>query len=319
MLAALLLSVCADPGSPALAAPRLTFSVFAHTGLPLGDMLWTGPLFVYTAEGRRAVYTMDASGQGLRVRTNVPQNNGEMRCILSPGVHGFAAHAIYCHAAQGAIYRIDTTNWTVRQIAQIPTPKAGSDGALTYDAGGAFGYTLLAATGGSDAGSGGTVYAVQTGGGVRRIGTYSGPGGAENLAMAPRGFGSAAGQVLITIDQHNRHGRLLAMDAHGQVRTLAGGLTWGLNPIVSAPSASGMATSTVRPGLYLADWLSHDVFFTPAAALRAYAGDLLVSTELGNQLYVLRPQGSHYSLTLLATNLQKSKSNYEGACFVAQG
>jgi hypothetical protein len=316
LLGASLLAELAGPAHAAAATPRIQFSVFARTGLPLGAVLWTGSSFVYAVEGRRALYTTDASGHGLRVFAGVPQNNGEMRCILSPGAHGFPAHAIYCHAAQGEIYRIGADGRSIAQIATLPTPKAGSDGALTYDASGAFGYTLLAATGGSDAGSGGAVYSMQASGQVRRIGSYGGPGGAENIAMAPAGFGSAAGQVLITIDKHDHLGRLLAMDAQGHVRTLVGGLAWGLNVIAAIPAATSGTSQAVKPGLYLADWLSHDVFFAPAAEFRPFAGDLFVGTERRNQLYVLRPQGSDYSLMPLQTSLRAPDSNYEGAEFV---
>lgn len=311
-----LLAALVAPARVGAAPAPLQFSVFARTGLPLGDVLWTGNSFVYTVEGRRALYTTGAAGQGLRVFASVPRNNGEMRCILSPGAHGFPAHTLYCHAAQGEIYRISGDGRTIIQIAMIPTPKAGSDGSLTYDAGGAFGYTLLAATGGSDAGSGGAVYAMQPGGQVRRVGAYGGPGGAEHIAMAPAGFGSVAGQVLITTDKHDHQGRLLVMDARGHVRTLVGGLTWGLDPIAAIPGTRGGTPQAAQPGLYLADWLSHNVLFAPAADFRPFAGDLFVAAERRNHLYVLRPQGAGYSLIPLRTNLHLPDSNYEGACFV---
>ena len=86
-----------------------------------------------------------------------------------------------------------------------------------------------AATGGSDVGPG-ALYAVGAGGQVRRIGAYAGPGGAENIAQAPPGFGSVAGQVLITIDKSDHQGRLLAMDARGHACTPGAGPALGAEP-----------------------------------------------------------------------------------------
>ncbi|HWE63154.1 MAG TPA: hypothetical protein VHB98_15680 [Chloroflexota bacterium] len=310
-----LLCIGALPAHAAAPAPPLRFSVFARTGVALSGVLWTGSAFLYTVEGGRAIYATDASGAHLRVFATVPQNNGEMRCILSPGAHGFPARMIYCHAAQGQIYRISADGHTITQVAMVPTPH-GSDGALTYDATGMFGSTLLAATGGSDAGPG-VVYTVQPGGQVRQLGAYAGPGGAENIAIAPPGFGAVAGQVLITIDKHDHQGRLLAMDAHGAVRTLVQGLPWGLNSIAAIPADLRGAAPGSTYKLYLADWRSHTVLVAPAGPLQAFAGDLFVATERRHNLYVVRPQGSGYSLTSLQTNLPAPDYNFEGACFVA--
>ncbi|MGH2388212.1 MAG: hypothetical protein ACRDIE_08395 [Chloroflexota bacterium] len=309
VLPALLFLLARPAHAAQSSSPSLRFRVFARTGLPLSGVLWTGTQFVYSMEGRDQVYADDQSGHGLHVFAAVPLNKGEMRCILSPGAHGFPAHIVYCHGSQGQIYSISADGHTVKQLAVIPTPH-GSDGALTYDATGAFGYTLLAATGGSDAGPG-TVFAIQSNGKTRRIGSYAGPGGAESMAIAPRGLGAVAGQALIAIDKHDHLGRLLAMDPRGHVRTLVKGLTWGLDPIAAIPSRHGAGAGA----LYLADWLTHNVFVAPAAPLRPFAGDLFVGTERHNHLYVLESRGTDYRLLPVLTNLHMSDSNYEGAQF----
>jgi hypothetical protein len=281
--------------------------------LPLSGILWTGAQFVFTVEGRRTIFATDAGGQHLHAFATVPQNNGEMRCVLSPSAHGFPAHTLYCHAATGQIYQIGAGGRGLRLLATIPTPH-GSDGALALDTGGAFGYSLLAATGGSDSGPG-TVYAVAADGRVRRIGAYGGPGGAENVFVAPQGFGAAAGQVLISIDKHDHLGRLLAMDSHGRVNTLVSGLQWGLNPLVTIPMAIPAAQATPTPGLYLADWASHDVLFAPAAQFTALAGALVAGTERHALLYLVRQHGAGYQASLLPTNLHAPNYNLEGAFF----
>jgi hypothetical protein len=312
-LAVSLLLPTAIAASPA--PPSLSFRVVVHTSTPLSGLLWTGQAFLYTGEGQRTIYATDATGHGLHVFATVPENSGEMRCILSPGRYGFPPGTIYCHAAGGQIYRIGADGRSIALAGTIPTPP-GSDGALTFDTSGTYGHTLLAATGGSDAGPG-ALYAIEATGRSHRIGTYSGPGGAENIAIAPPGFGAVAGQVLITIDKHDHQGRLLAMDAHGMVRTLVRGLTYGLNPIAPILARAPSGTSAVAPGLYVADWRSRDVLFVPAATLRPFASSVIVGTERRGLIYLVQPQGAAYRLWALATNLHAPDYNLEGARYIA--
>ena len=294
--------------------PPLQFQVLARTGMPLGDLVWTGSRFVYALEGRPQLYSSDADGIGFRPFARLPRNRGEMRCALSPGAHGWPASALYCHAAEGPIYRLPAGGGPVSLFATIPSPRP-SDGALAFDTVGRFGYALLAATGGSDSGSGGDLYAVQPGGAVRHVGGYGGPGGAEQIAVAPADFGTAGGQALLTIDKHDHLGRLLAMDAKGRVITVATGLAWGLNPI--APLVAGPAKINAAPGLYTVDWLSHEVLFVAAAQLRPYLGDVLVSTERHGYLYAIQPAGPGYRTISIRTNLRARDYNFEAAAFLA--
>jgi hypothetical protein len=192
-----------------------------------------------------------------------------------------------------------------------------SDGALTFDTVGAFGYALLVATGRSGAATpaGGSVFAIDPGGKVRRIGSYANPGGADEVAVAPSGFGSAAGQVLLTVDA-GTSGSLVAMDARGQARTLLT-LPDGPNPLaVLVPSRTPRA-GTAQAGLYVADTLSRDVFFAPASELRPFAGDVVVGTELRGLFWVVRPRGSGFAAIRLPTDLGGKKYNLEAAIYVA--
>lgn len=312
------IAVALSPAGSAAAAPApsLQFSVVAHTGLPLGDILWTGNMFVYTLEGHRTIFAADAHLSGQHLLATVPRNGGEMRCVLSPGSHGFPAGFIYCHASGGQIDRISLDGRQVTQVATVPSARP-ADGALTFDSGGAFGYALLAATGGSDSGPGGTVFAIQANGNVQQIGTYAGPGGAENIAIAPPGFGAAAGQVLITIDKHDHLGRLLAMDAHGSVHTLVQGLTWGLNPIAPIVGGAQGNVDGAAAGLYVADWLTHDVFFASAEQLKSFAGGIFLGTERHGFIYLLQAQANGYRLLTVTTNLHAKDYNFEGAKWIA--
>ena len=80
-------------------------------------------------------------------------------------------------------------------FATLPAPyPPAADGALAFDSVGRFGYRLVAATGRSGGAkpAGGAVYAIGPHGGVHRVGSYAGPGGADELVIAPRQFGSVA-------------------------------------------------------------------------------------------------------------------------------
>ena len=295
--------------------PRLTVRVFARTGLHLGGILWTGTQFLYPSESGRSIEAGDGGGRRLHVLTTVPTNSGEMRCILSPATHGFPTGGYFCHASGNQIYQISGDGRHVTLFAQLPG-KQGSDGALTYDSGGAFGFKLLGATGGSDAGSGGAVYTIGADRSVARIGGYGGPGGAENAMMAPPGFGQAAGDLLLAIDKHDHLGRLLAMDPAGKTYTLVRGLTYGLNPLAVIGASTNRA-GVVSPGLYIADWYSHNVLFIPGAELKPYAAALFVATERRGQLYVVLPAvAGDYRLSSLATDLHQPDYNFEGAVYV---
>src|SRR5207248_1267 len=132
------------------------------------------------------------------------------------------------------------------------------------------------------------VYALGPGGGVRRVGVYPGPGGAENLALAPARFGAAAGELLLAIDARGKGGRLLAMTSAGRARLLVK-LPYGINPIAPLVAA---AHGAAVPGLYVADTVSKKVWFLPAAALAAYAGEVLVGGEKGlARFWIVRPSG----------------------------
>ncbi len=299
--------------SSVLSSPSLRFEALARTGLPLGGLVWTGSRFVYTVEGQPQLYASTPDGKNPRPFARVPRNGGEMRCVVSPGGHGWPTHALYCHAADGPIYRIAASGGVASVFATIPSSRP-SDGALAFDTVGRFGGALLAATGGSDSGPGGVVYAIMPDGKTRCVGRYAGPGGAENITVAPASFGSAAGQALVCVDRHDHLGRLLAMDARGTVRTLVGGLPWGLNPVVSLVAT---APAGGTPGLYVADWLSRSLLFAPGDQLHAYRGDVFVGAERRGYMFVVRPNGTGYTALPIRTNLHARDYNVEGVAFLA--
>ena len=100
---------------------------------------------------------------------------------------------------------------------------------------------------------GGTVYAIATSGAVKRISAYSSStkGGADEMVVAPAGFGTGAGQVVLTVDAGPR-GALVLMDARGRTREIAT-LPDGPNLIVAVPATAGRGRLAARRGLYVTD------------------------------------------------------------------
>jgi hypothetical protein len=299
-----LLLALAAPAGTASAPQLFSFEVFAKTGLPLGDIVWRGERFLYVAERTGEIASSGPTGTALETFASLPAEYEEVRCARSPDDHGWTGGDLYCHGPHGEIWRVGADGSTTR-FATLPET-ALQDGALTFDTGGGFGYALLAASGGS-ASKGGIVYAVEPGGSVRSVGAYPGPGGAENLALAPAWFGTASDQLLLAIDSRGEGGRLLAMTPSGAVRTLAT-FQYGINPIAvighdSAPPGAA------RPGVYLTDTLSKTVYFLPASQLAPYAGAVLVGREKGRALFwIVRPAAKGFSRLRVHSNLEHQTS-----------
>jgi hypothetical protein len=237
-----------------------------------------------------------------------------IRCVASPATHGFPADTVFCAISNGDIFRIGAHDTVPTLFAHLPTTEP-SDGALAVDTVGAFGYALVAASGGSSQ-QGGAVFIVSASGQARQVGTYAGPGGADNIAIAPRSFGAFAGQVLIAEDEDNTHGHLLAMSPSGTVRVL---MTLppanGLNPIVVISGTHGAAGGPA-PGLYLSEWLGRRVLFAPASQFAPYVGDVLVGTEHNAQFFLVQPSGTGVSATPVHSNLVPSRTDLEGADYI---
>lgn len=320
---ALALAVVMIAAAPTPASP-LRFRVFAHTSLRLTDVTWTGRRFLYVENTTNRIAAAGPSGAPLHPFATLPRQVEETRCAVALGGHGFAAGDLYCHAPDNTIYRLSADGKRVAVFAILPhAPHAPrSDGALAFDAVGAFGYALLVATGRSGGASarGGTVYAIDAAGHVRAIGRYQNPGGADEIAVAPARFGTASGQVLLAVDA-GTSGALAAMDAHGRARTLLT-LPDGPNPLVVLAPGRTAPAGSARAGLYVADTLSRAVYLATAAALRPYAGAVLVGSELRGLFWVVRPRGSGFAALPLPTTLTgprhtTTKYNLEGAIYIA--
>jgi hypothetical protein len=235
--------------------------------------------------------------------------------VLSPGTHGFPAGVIFCHSPDNKIYEISLDGATMSIFATLPAPATPvSDGALIFDTVGRFGYGLVAATGRSGAAtpSGGTVYTIDASGKVKAIGGYKGPGGADEVMIAPTGFGALAGDALLTVDAGTSGGRVAAMDPSGRTHTLASFPGDGPNPIVEIPTSKNTSV-TPASGIYITDDLTQDIYFVSAAQLAPYAGDLFVATETKGYFWVLEPKGDGVRAFELGNTLAKKGHGLEGA------
>src|SRR6516164_1005533 len=204
-------------------SPTLSFRVIAQTTQRLDSLVWTGRQFLYVQNTTNTVWAAPPAGQPLEQFATMPNLVEETRCVLSPGGQGFRPGAIFCHSPDNKIYEISPDGSSVTVFASLPAPyPPAADGALAFDSVGRFGYRLVAATGrsGGPAPAGGLVFTIGPHGGVRQVGSYAEPGGADELVIAPRRFGSVAGDALLTVDA-GASGAVVAVAPNGSTRTIA--------------------------------------------------------------------------------------------------
>jgi hypothetical protein len=161
------------------------------------------------------------------------------------------------------------------------------------------------------------VYAIDPSGHVQRAGSYAGPGGADELVIAPRRFGSVAGDALLSVDAGPHGGAVVALDPTGRTRSIA---TFPLGPapiapVPQLPTATGTTLAPV-PGLYVDDDKTGYTYVAPAASFIRYAGDVIVGTESPRALFwILEPRGNGFAEIPLRDNLAAGTS-LEQAIFV---
>jgi hypothetical protein len=323
MLAGVLTSCGSTAAAPDLrpTSQTLRFRVFIMTTQKLDSVVWTGRQFLYVQNTANTIWAAPPAGRPLRRFATMPRLVEETRCVPSPGRHGFSSGVIFCHSPDNKIYEISADGSSTTVFATLPAPyPPAADGALAFDSGGRFGYRLLAATGrsGGTKPAGGRVYAINPHGRVQQVGSYAGPGGADELVVAPHRFGSVGGDALLTVDAGAAGGTVVALDPSGRTRPIAK-LPDGLSPIAPIPRLpSGRPRTTApRPGLYLTDDKTGYTYMAPAAALSTYAGDVIVGTESPRPLFwILEPKGKDFADIPLRTNLAAGTS-LEQAIFVS--
>jgi hypothetical protein len=101
------------------------------------------------------------------------------------------------------------------------------------------------------------------------------------------------------------------------VRTLAS-FQYGINPIVVIGHGDARR-GAARPGIYLTDTLSKNVYFAPAVQLASFAGGVFVGREKGRALFwIVRPEGKGFSTERAHSNLERLPPtwNFEGAIYI---
>jgi hypothetical protein len=311
--AAAVLVVASGAGAKSPPGP-IPFQLFVTTDLPLGGIAWTGREWLYTSENEGRFETSDALGRTVAPLVKIDQGGEEVRCDVALGRDGFTAGAVYCHLPDDRIIRLERDG-SFSALATLPHSVA-SDGSMAFDRGGLFGGGLVAATGGS-ASNGGAVYVVHGDGRVDSVGPYPGPGGSDNLTIAPARFGGVSRWALLAIDHDAPSGRVLAVSPQGVVRVLAERLEDGINPIaVISASPRTRAAGLPRAGLYVADTFRKSVYLAPAAGLREHVGQVVVGTEKTGHFWWIRPHGSGYQTRPLRTTLPPGDWNLESAVYV---
>jgi hypothetical protein len=319
-LAGTLVFAGAAPGRDS-ARPTLRFVVVAKTTQKMDSLVWTGRQFLYVQNTANTVWASPPAGRPLHQFATMPNLVEETRCILSPGAHGFRPGAIFCHSPDNRIYEISPGGSSVTVFASLPAPyPPASDGALAFDSVGRFGYRLVAATGRSGlfGSAGGLVYTIGAHGHVRQIGTYAGPGGADELVIAPRRFGSVSGDALLTVDADGFGGAVVAVGPRGRTRTIAT-FPEGPSPIAAIPKLPRRPGRTRGPvpGLYLSDDSTGYTYRARPASLARYTGDEIVGTEGPRPLFwILKPRGNGFAKVPLRDNLPAGTYSLEQAIFV---
>jgi len=295
--------------------PTLRFRVLIRTTQRLDSLLWTGTQFLYVQNTANTVWAAPPAGQPLRQFATMPRLVEETRCILSTGSQGFPPGVIFCHSPDHKIYAISPDGSSVSVFATLPAPyPPAGDGALAFDTVGRFGHKLVAATGRSGGAqpAGGIVYTIDAHGAVQQVATYATPGGADELVIAPRGFGSVAGDALLPVDAGAGSGAVVAVDPSGRTRTIAN-LPVGPNPIAPIPKLPGRTGPRAPvPGLYVTDDVTGDTYIAPAASLARYAGDVLVGGEDRARFWILEPSGRGFAKIPVRTNLSGRHSLEQG-------
>jgi hypothetical protein len=293
------------------AAPTLRFAVVTTTQIKLTDIVWTGTRFFYVDNTTNRVYAADRTGAVTGLFATMPNVVEETRCVASPARYGYPTGGLFCHSPDNRIYRISASG-ALSQFAVIPESEI-SDGALAVDGVGRFGHRLVAATGRSS-GPPGSVYTIDTAGKVEKVGSYPGPGGAENIVIAPSTFGTQAGSALLSIDVDKTAGSLVAVDPRGKATTIAK-FADGANPIAVIPRR--LRLKGVPPaGLYVVDTFPGTPLVAAAGQFAGHEGEVVVGSEVRGLFWLVAPTKSGFKSTRLQTNLTATSYNLEGAKFV---
>ncbi|RME50941.1 MAG: hypothetical protein D6795_09145, partial [Deltaproteobacteria bacterium] len=242
------------------------------------------------------VILIDGEGNQERVAEDLPDTGGcvEMYVAVSPGLGGFAKDHIFV-TQSSKIYEIaPEEGFAVSLFANVSGLSGGAG--IKFDTTGAFDNDMILT------GTNGRVFRMNAQGEATQlanIGTVI-----ENPDIAPLDWGPLGGTIVVPSEST---GRVYSVSAEGVVTTLATG-------IPAAEAANFIPTEICDLGEGLGAWFgalySVKIVQIPAADFTGMEGQLLVTSESANGLYLIRWDGQNYTVEHLQN---VSGGSFEGS------
>ena len=222
----------------------------------------------------------------------------ESALAISSGLGNFPAGEVYV-LQSGELFEIPSGGSTSPVSPALLLPNlTGTYVGLTFDYYGAFGYALLAS-----GGKIGSVVAISPTNQLTNVGNFGLP--VEGAAVAPLGFGSVGGDLLVASEGHPR---LYAMAPNGSTQLFS---SWPNPETVSFVPNLACSFSTTGNSYFVADASANSILAYPSSTFTSVRGSGLVLGEFkGAGVAELLSSGATSPLISIAGTL-------EGAAYVA--
>lgn len=284
-------SLCA--AHAANAAP-LNFSVFTdpHPVMSGGTIGFTyaGNKFVGSVQkdGTNVLYSTDLTGGNVQVfapGVSLASNNASEHYVASSlGLGGFASRDIYVANGNGVMHITNDGSSSNSFVSGL----SGSVRGILFDPVGSFSHDMLVTT------SSGDVYRVNSGGSASLLASIGAD--TEGLDIAPAGFGSFAGQLVVASEGT---GQINAIDTAGNVTNLGVAISGGPEELTFVPLNLGSSGNPVE-GFYGSNY-SQNVLKADASEFTGYLGDAIVTSEFGHQVSRIHWNGTSFEVDNIGT------------------
>ena len=212
--------------------------------------------------GTDPLYQTDLNGNNVQLYGQGIPGSGEVVVGAGLGKGGFASGTIYAGSqADGTIYKVPSSG-APTVFATVPT---GQVRQIFFDPGSSFGGNMLVTT------TVGDIYEVTSGGSVSLLASVGED--TEGMDIAPSGWGTLAGQLLVSSEGD---GAIRAIDALGNVTPVAAGIPQA--ETVSAVPSNFSAGGSPTEGFYVANY-PNDIQFADWSQFVPYEGDVIVTSE----------------------------------------
>lgn len=271
-------------------ATPLSFSVFTdpHPTLSAGTIGFTyaGNKFVGSVQqdGTGALYSTDLNGGNVQVfapTVSLAGNPASEHYVASSlGLGGFANRDIYVASGNGVMQIANDGSTSSNFVSGL----SGYVRGILFDPVGSFGHDMLITT------NTGNVYRVNSGGSASLLASIGAD--TEGLDIAPAGFGSFGGQLVVASEGT---GQINAIDTAGNITNL--GLTIGGGPeeLAFVPLNLGSSGNPVE-GFYGSNY-TQNVLKADASEFTGYLGDAIVTSESSHQVWRIHWNGTSFEVT----------------------